>query len=190
LDKMGEKTLLSSLRLKEKIKSIARVFVFTSVLILLIFNLVYLKYRIETINPFSYALGKETKETFLKRHLLHYTAVKFINENLSENAKVFTMFLGRRGYYLNRDYKNEPSFGMNTIGKMVNNSESEEKFVRYIRSMNVTHILMRTDLFEKFLHDNFSKKEIERFLNLIHKKWTKLYENKGYAVWDMQTKVQ
>ena len=59
-------------------------------------------------------LGKETREDFLKRHLLHYDAVEYINENLPENAKIFTMFLGRRGYYLDRDYKNESSFGMST----------------------------------------------------------------------------
>ena len=189
LDKMEESALFSSLRFGEKIKSIARVFVFASLAILLIFNFIYLKYRIETINPFPYVVGKETREAFLKRHLLHYNAVKFINDTLPEDAVVFTMFLGRRGYYLNRHYKNEPSFGMNTIRQMIISSANEEKFNKHVRSMNVTHILVRSDLFYRFLHDNFSKAEMKRFLNLINKRWTKLYENNGYAVWDIHTKV-
>jgi len=135
-------------------------------------------------------MGKETREAFLRRHLLHYDAVKYININLAIDAKIFTMFLGRRGYYLDRGYQNESSFGMNTIRRMVISSADEETFDKHVRSMNVTHILMRGDLFHKFLHDNFSKTEIKRLLNLIHKKWAKLYDNSGYAVWDIQTRVQ
>ena len=140
----------------------------------------------EIINPIPHVLGKETREAFLKRNLLHYTAVKFINENLPENAIVLTMFLGRRGYYLNRDYKNEPSFGMSTIRHMINSSIDEEKFVDYIRSMNVTHILMRANLVNNFLEDNFSQKEIKRFLKLVKKYWKKVFENNGYIVWDIK----
>ena len=66
LDKLEERTNLSSLRFWDKIKSTARVFIFASVAILLIFNFIYLRDQIETINPFSYVLGKETREAFSK----------------------------------------------------------------------------------------------------------------------------
>jgi hypothetical protein len=188
LDKVGEgERLDASFRSGKKTPSIIKVVIFAIVAILLIFNLTYLKNRMEIINPFPYVLGKETREAFLKRHLSHYHAVKFINDTLPDDAVVFTMFLGRRGYYLNREYKNESSFGMNTIRQMVINSANGEAFDNCIRSMNVTHILVRSDLFYRFLHDNFSKAEIKRFLNLINKRWTKLYDNNGYTVWDIQT---
>jgi hypothetical protein len=185
LDKIGERTLFSFLRFGEKIKSILRVFVFASVTILLIFNFIYLKNRIETIDPFPYVLGKETREAFLKRHLLHYDAVEYINHFLPDDAVVFTMFLGRRGYYLNRNYKNESSFGMETIRHLINNADNERKYLEYVRSMGVTHILMRIDLVDKFLKDNFSKYDIKRFLSLETKYWKKVYESNGYAVWDI-----
>ena len=185
LDKMGERALFASLRFKEKIKSAAKVLVIACVATLLIFNIIYLKYRIEIINPLPYVLGKETKETFLQHHLLHYNAVKFINDTLPDDAIVFTMFLGRRGYYLDRAYKNEASFGMAAIRNMITNADDEEKFLEYIRSMGVTHILMRIDLVNKFLKDNFSKDHIKRFLSLETKYWKKIYENDGYAIWDI-----
>jgi len=188
LDKVGEgEKLGASFSPGKKTQSIIKVVVFAIVAILLIFNLTYLKNRMEIINPFPYVLGKETREVFLKRHLSHYHAIKFINDTLPDDAVVFTMFLGQRGYYLNRKYKNEPSFGMNTIRQMVINSANGETFDNCIRSMNVTHILVRSDLFYRFLHDNFSKAEIKRFLNLVNKRWTKLYDNNGYTVWDIQT---
>jgi len=190
VDKLERETFRSSFRFPKNIKSIIRTSIFAIVSILLIYNLIYLKNRINIIKPFPYLLGQETKKTFLQRHLLHYDAVEYINTNLSDNAKVFTMFLGRRGYYLDKAYKNESSFGMSTIRHMVNSSTSEEKFVEYVRSMNVTHILMRTDLVHRYLQDNFSKEEIIRFLNLVSKYWKKVYENSRYAVWNIQVKVR
>jgi len=187
LDKIRESTLSSSLRFKEKIKSAAKVFIIASVAILLIFNLSYLKYRIETINPFPYVLGKETREAFLKRHLLHYDAVEYMNHYLPDDAIVFTMFLGRRGYYFDRTYKNEPSFGMATIKHMIVDADDEKKFVGYVRSMGVTHILMRTDLVNKYLNDNFSKDNISRLLTLGKKYWKKIYQDDLYTIWDIRS---
>ena len=188
MDKLKEETFLSSLRLGKNKKSISRILLFAVVAILLIFNLVYLKNRVDVIKPILYVMGKEDRDAFLKRHLLHYNAVKYINNNLPMNAKIFTMFLGRRGYYLDRDYKNESSFGMVTIRHMVDSSDNGKKFLEYIRSMNVTHILMRGDLVENYLQDNFSKKEVNRFLKLVQKYWKKDYENYGYIVWDIQNR--
>ena len=190
VDKVGGGTLYSPLQSRKNIKSIVRFIIFSTIAVLLIFNLLYLKNRIHIIKPFPYLLGNETREEFLKNHLLHYDAVEYINHNLPEDVKVFTVFLGRRGYYLNRTYRNEGSFGMNTIRRMVHISSKEEKFVEYVRSMNITHILMRTDLVDKYLQDNFSKEEIIRFLNLVSKYWKKVYENSLYAVWDIQVKVR
>jgi hypothetical protein len=184
-DRTRESTLFSSLRSKEKIRSSVKVVIITGVATLLIFNLNYLKYRIETINPFPYVLGKETKEAFLQHHLLHYGAVEYINHYLPDDAIVFTMFLGRRGYYFDRAYKNEVSFGMATLKQMIINADDEKNFLKYVRSMEVTHILMRTDLVNRYLRDNFSKDNINHFLRLKKKFWKKLYENNGYEVWDI-----
>ena len=186
LDKLKEETFLSSLQLGKNAKSIARILLFAVIAILLILNLVYLKSRINVIKPFPYVMGKETRETFLNRHLLHYDAVKYINNNLPVDAIIFTMFLGRRGYYLDRAYRNESSFGMSTIRHMVNSSEDEKKYLEYIRSMNVTHILMRTDLVNNFLKDNFTIQEIKSFMNLLKKYWEPIYESNGYSIWDIK----
>jgi hypothetical protein len=185
LDKLEERTLFSSLRFGEKIKLTAKIFVFASVAILVIFNFIYLKDRIKTINPFPCVLGKETREAFLKHHLLHYDAVEYVNHFLPDDAVVFTMFLGRRGYYLDRAYKNDASFGMSFIRYIISNADDERKIADHVRSMGITHILMRTDLVNTFLKDNFSKDQINRFLNLEKKYWKKVYENNGYAVWDI-----
>ncbi len=186
VDRIGEEAFFSPSRFKKNAKSIARKFIFAIVALLLTFNFIYLKTRMDIIKPLPYLFGQEAKTAFLKRHLLHYDAVEYINSSLPVDAKIFTMFLGRRGYYLNRIYRNEPSFGMNTINQMIKSSAIEEKFKEYIKSMNVTHILMRTDLVDNYLKNNFSQEEIKRLMNLARKYWHRVYENNGYTVWDIQ----
>ncbi len=127
-DTMNAETFLRSLRSHETVKIILRIALFTSISILLALNFIYLRDRIQIVKPFPFVLGKETKEDFLKRHLLHYDAARYINDHLSDDAIIFTMFLGRRGYYLDRAYKNERSFGRSALKHMVESSVSEEKF--------------------------------------------------------------
>ncbi|MFC1515905.1 hypothetical protein ACFL7E_04005 [Thermodesulfobacteriota bacterium] len=59
-------------------------------------------------------------------------------------------------------------------------------FLKYVKSMGVTHILARIDLIDKYLTDNFPKDDIEQLLNLIKMHWKVMYESGGYVVWDVQ----
>lgn len=186
-NKLKEETFFSSWKFHKSIGLIFRISLFVSVTILLGLNGLYLKNRVDIIKPFSYVFGQETREAFLRRHLKHLPAVEYVNTQLPDDAIVFTMFLGRRSYYLDRPYKNEPSFGMDTLKQMVNNSVDAEKFVKYVRSLNVTHILMRSDLVGHFLDSTFSQEENMRFMNLAKKYWKLIYTYNGYAVWDIQS---
>ena len=133
--------------------------------------------------PVKY-IQQETNDEFLSRNVGSYPAIRYINENLPSDVKVFLMFLGRRGYYLDRPYYHERSFGMNTINNMVKASADKQDFQTYLQSLSCTHILMRTDLVNKYLRDNFPEKTIFRFLDIVKECWNPIYESNGYAVWE------
>lgn len=166
---------------------ISRTILFAGIGILLACNLLYLNNRAIIIQPFNYVFKHENRDAFLRRNLNHYAAVEYINNHLSKDAKIFTMFLGRRGYYLERDYKNDPSFGMSALSGMIKKSKTAEGFTEYTRSLGVTHIFMRSFLVDKYLYDNFSQKEIVRLMTLMRKLWKPVYDYNGYAVWDIST---
>lgn len=187
-DKLNEATFFSSLRFHENVKAIFRIVLFASISILLASNFFYLRDRIHIIKPFPFIFGKESREDFLKRHLLHYDSVRYINNQLFDDVIIFTMFLGRRGYYLDRTYRNERSFGTDTLNQMIKSSASEEKFKEFIKSMDVTHILMRTDLVDNYLQNNFTQEEIKRYMFLVKKYWKLNNEYRGYAVWEIKAR--
>ena len=154
-------------------------------IILVLLNVLYLKDYFNTVQPVRYILGQETRDEFLTRHTACYPAMQYANKNLPDDSRIFLIFLGRRGYYLDRPYYHEASFGMNAINGMVKASRDRQDFKAYLQSLNCTHILMRIDLFNKYLHDNFSEETIVPFLKLVKENLILIYESNGYAVMEI-----
>ncbi len=155
-------------------------------IICIAFNFLYLKNYFNEIAPVKYIFNQETKDEFLSRNIESYPAMQYINENLPNDVRIFLMFLGRRGYYLNRPYYYERSFGMNAINNMVKASADKQGFRTYLQSLDCTHILMRTDLVNKYLRNNFPEKTIIRFLDLVKECWNPVYKLNGYAVMEIR----
>jgi len=158
--------------------------------ILIALNILYIKDRYTTIKPERFVFHAETRDEFLTRNIGYYPTVQYINENLSDDAKIFFMFMGNQGFYLDREYFYDSSFGMKTIEEMVKVSEDASNFKEYLYSMKATHILMRIDLFNKYLGDNFSEETIVRFLGFLKAYWRPMYGSNGYAVFEVLSSAE
>ncbi|HEU18438.1 MAG TPA: phospholipid carrier-dependent glycosyltransferase [Deltaproteobacteria bacterium] len=167
------------------VRRIVTVAVVALAVVLLSYNVYYLKHYFLTIDPVKYILHRETKDEFLTRQVGSYPAMRFINENLPENAKIFLMFLGGRGYYLDRPYRMDPSYGMSTLNRMVNATQDIKKFQNYLRSLQSTHFLVRNDMFMKYLNDNFSAEDQEQFFKLLRQCWKPVFVTPQYSVYEL-----
>jgi hypothetical protein len=156
-----------------------------SVALLLWPNITYLKERFELIKPLPYITGRESRDDFLKRLLPHYETDLYVNTNLPEDARIFTILYGRRGYYFDREYRNEPNFGTATLGEWVKQSRDVKKFKEAVDSMNITHVVMRTDLTDQYLRTNFPEADIRRFMQIVNSQWKLIYKKNNFAVWDV-----
>lgn len=156
---------------------------FAGVLIGMIgFNAVYAKNYFTKISPVDYILQKESRDDFIARHDGSYRAVRFINKSTPANTRIRLILLAGRGYYLDRSYDDDASFGMNVIGRMVSLSSDEQAFQKYLQSLNCTHFLMRYDLFMQFLADNYGQEELERLFDLLAKTSLIIYRDEYCAV--------
>jgi len=153
------------------------------VVLLLSMNVVYLIRYVRKIDPVPVVSGREPREVYLKRMLPHYHAVDYANRHLPADATVFTMFLGRRGYYLERPYRNEPQFGAATLHRLVRAAHDPETFSRMVQDIGVSHLLVQTDLLQRYLRDNFSTDQIHQLFERIQKTWDLVYNVNGYAIW-------
>lgn len=146
-------------------------------------NILYAKNYYKTIGPTNYVLRRESKDEFLARHLIGYTAVQFINAHTPKDAKIRLILFAGRGYYLERSYEEGANYGMTDIQGMVDHCGDDITFQDYLQSLGCTHLLVRTALFEKFLRDNYSDQTRrlleQRMQNLLQK----LFDQDGCAVY-------
>lgn len=151
----------------------------------LVLNGTYLMSYFETIRPVPYLLGEESRDGFISRHVGSYSAMRYVNEALPHDAVVLLLFVGGRGYYMERPYIHHVFTEMGMIRRMVEVSESRESLSRYIESLDCTHVLMREELFEKFLYDNYNEREIRVFKERMAPFWRVMYRMNGHAVYGL-----
>ncbi|HUN54596.1 MAG TPA: phospholipid carrier-dependent glycosyltransferase [Smithella sp.] len=164
-------------------KNILTVLVFSFFIMMMGKNVFYIKDYYQTVGPMNYVLGKESKDEFITRHNSSYPAIKYINTHSPVNARVRLIFLAQRGYYLDRIYQDDPSFGMDEIRGLVENSHDERSFRTYLNSLGFTYLLVRTDLYLKYLQDNYPPETVNRFLKQMGQATEMIYHDNVYAVY-------
>ncbi len=149
-------------------------------------NIIYLKNYFQIIQPVNYILNKESKDEFITRHDRSYPAMIYINKHTPENARIRLILLAGRGYYLERIYEEDTSSGIDIIRGLVNASGDDKSFQRYLDSLACTHLLIRYELFQQFLKDNYSQKAIDKLSQQLGKTEEIVYDANGYKVFALR----
>ncbi|MFZ2418177.1 MAG: hypothetical protein WAW22_06625, partial [Smithellaceae bacterium] len=133
-------------------------------------------------------LKNESRDQFIARHDGSYPAVRYINKHTPEHSRIRLILLAGRGYHLDRRYDDDASFGMEVIRNFVTLSSDEAAFQKYLRSLNCTHFLMRYDLFQQFLADNYSPEKLNKLSVQLAKNVMIIYQDGYYAVLQLKHK--
>ena len=149
-------------------------------------NFLYVKNYYKNIDPMSYILGQESRDDFIIRHHGSYVAIKYINQHTPENARIRLVFLAGRGYYLDRMYDEGASYGIADIKGLANNAHDERSFQRYLHSLGCTHLLVRTDLYLKYLQDNYTPETVKQVLQLMKQSTDLIYHDNNYAIYRLR----
>lgn len=148
-------------------------------------NIIYLNKYFHSLQPINYVFYQETRDEYLKSHIGSYEALRFINEHTSPNAKIRLLFLAGRGYYLERTYEEDVTFGMDILRNLAANTSEEKSFQKYIDSLGCTHLLVRKDMFIKFLNDNYPAETVKLLLLRLGSSTKVIYNDTGYAIYQL-----
>ena len=145
-------------------------------------NAHYILGQYEYVDPFSYLSGTLTRDGYIEKYRLEYPAMRYINENLPPDVRILFIYLGKRGYYCDREYGLDMNRNRSTLRQLVKMSDKPEKIVGGLKEMGITHLLINYDIFNKWVKDNFTTKErvllgkfFESHTRLDYLKW-------GYGV--------
>jgi Dolichyl-phosphate-mannose-protein mannosyltransferase len=148
-------------------------------------NILYINNYFQDIRPMSYILNRESRDEFITRHDSSYSAIKYINTHTPENAKVRLVLLAGRGYYLDRVYKDDSSYGMDVIRGLAASSNDDKSFRAYLNSLGCTHMLIRMNLFYQFLQNNYSLDTANRLFRQMRNTMNTIYNSNGYSVMEV-----
>jgi len=165
------------------LRNVLTAFLLTIFIVIMSKNIFYIKNYYQNISPISYISGIESKDEFITRHISSYPAIKYINTNTLDNARIRLVFLAGRGYYLDRIYSEGASYGIGDVSGLAANAQEDSSFQAYLHSLGCTHMLVRTDLYLKYLHDNYPPETVNRLFQQMSKVTEMIYNANGYAVY-------
>jgi len=84
--------------------------------------------------------------------------MRYINENLPSDSKILFFFMGKRGYYCDREYVPE---SQSQLLRFIQEGKTPEDIFNEYRSMKATHLLVHRDLFVKWANEVFNADQIQ-----------------------------
>jgi len=156
--------------------------VLSFVVFLLSLNIVYLINQFRIIEPMSFISSRVGRDEYIEKHRPEYAAINYANYNIPDNAKIMCMFLGNRSYYNDR----EVVFRYDLVPKAALQEYSSEKILVDLKKSNITHLLVRNDLFNKWLQDNYNDKEKEVIKNFFRKHTSLLFSKNGHGLYQLK----
>jgi hypothetical protein len=151
-------------------------------IVLFIFNAVYIASLYGQVRPLPYLEGRESRDAYLSRTIPDYDSIRFANSYLPAGAKVMLLFAGDRGYYWKREYFYGDRAGVYLKG-LVNGSRDDEELKNKFSKLGVTHLFANDRLLEKFANDNFNAEKISLFAAFFKNHIERLYASNGFSVY-------
>jgi 4-amino-4-deoxy-L-arabinose transferase-like glycosyltransferase len=144
----------------------------------LIYNAVYVCGQFKIVDPFSYLIGSVSRDDYIARFRPEHAAVLYINKNLQEDALISLIFLGNRGYYLDKEYV----YGEEELLRIGKKAEKPEDILAELRAFEITHLFIYEPLLGRWISDNLEGRA-ERNIKLFFFNYTKLlYSRNKFSV--------
>jgi len=146
-------------------------------------NALYILSQFKYVRPLSYIKGELSHEEYVSKFWPEYGALQFINRHLPKDALVLFVFLGKRGYYSDREY----IIGNNLLKRVFVDSDNPREIYSKLVSRGITHLLICHPYFDKWIHNNLSGNK-HRIVKEFFKEYViTLFYGKGFGVWQLNT---
>jgi hypothetical protein len=158
-------------------------FVFGCVLFFLGLNFLYMLNQYRWVQPLKYLRGELERDAYIEKYRPEYAAIKYINNHTAADARILGVFLGNRSYYSDR----EICFDFNPfIYEVFKKKYSNEKILDNFKNSGITHLLIRYDLFNNWVQNNFTESE-KRKLDVFFENYADLlFSKNGYGLYHLK----
>ena len=121
-----------------------------AVLACLLYSAGYLAEQYRIVRPFGYLTGEVSRDAYITARRPEYPVAQCANRETPMDAKVLLVFMGKRGYYLERDY----IVGVDRLGKIVKRAGTPETVTQELMKDHITHLMTFLPILERWAGDN------------------------------------
>ena len=151
---------------------------------LLCLNAIYLIHQFQHVSPLNFILGRIERDAYIEKYRPDYAAIQYTNKAVPDDGIILGVFLGNRSYYSNRkmifDYNR---FLLATIQQDL----SAEAVAANLRKAGITHLIIRYDLFNQVIENNFTENQKATFARLFDEHMDLVFAKAGHGVYQLRT---
>lgn len=147
----------------------------------------YVLEQFKYIKPFSYLSGNVSRDAYISSYRYEYPAFQYINEKLSSDAKILFFYVGKRGYYCNREYFPDEGRNIKLLYGLINTVSSPWEIRDELHKLGITHLMINNSLFkERIFSDIKDEDKKNLFLDFIIN-WTEMkFDEKGFSIYELK----
>lgn len=121
----------------------------------------YYQFSLSSKNQtYKYLSGEITQEQFLTRRIGEYPIIRYINQTLPQNSKIYLLLTGNRYYYYSHDVRGG-YFSAQPILDALNSEDPLKALPELFDQNGYTHILFHKRRFGQTLADNITINELQ-----------------------------
>ncbi|RPH49161.1 MAG: phospholipid carrier-dependent glycosyltransferase [Desulfobacteraceae bacterium] len=144
-------------------------------------NGVYIIQQFRLVNPVGYLRGDIGRDEYIEKYRPEYAAIKYANNNLSEDAKILCFFLGNRSYYSDR----EMLFDVTILKYSLSRSDMPEKIISDMKKEEITHLMIWYNMFNSWVNNNFNADEKALLSRFFKENTTLLFSKSGHGLYEL-----
>jgi len=142
----------------------------------------YLVSQFGHVQPFSYLSGGLSRDAYITAFRPEYPVLQYANRETPKDAKVLLAFMGRRGYYLDRDYIP----GVARLGQAFKEAETPEAALKALEKDRITHLMVFLPILARWTEDNLKEEGQDRAKRFFREHTRLLCRNGGYGLFEVK----
>ena len=146
----------------------------------------YLVSQFKYVRPVKYLSGNLSRDGYISEYCPEYPAMKYVNENLPLDVRLLFMFIGKRGYYCDRDYIPDTAGELNRLYKVIINSSSHKEVARNFRKRGITHLVVNINLLNKWVNNLFRLEKRKWVIQFFADRLIPVYATNGIVVFELK----
>ncbi|MBW1942496.1 MAG: glycosyltransferase family 39 protein [Deltaproteobacteria bacterium] len=149
-------------------------------------NAHYMVGQFKHVKPFGYITGKVDRDEYISRYRREYPVIQYANKSTPRDAKILFLFLGKRGYYCDRDYVPDTAGQVRSLYRNIKGAKSPENIWLQLRARGITHLVVDLSIFDKWLHSLFDAETQGRAKEFFKKYLVPMYFKNGVGLYEIK----